>query len=96
MMGDSAYKSTLDCFVKTLKNDVSSFSAVSDVLFFTPLLEIYFVCSRVMLPKCLASVVEVGARKESQRRVSQIFCGPVLQNVPENLYLRRFEINTQV
>lgn len=26
MMGDSTYKNTLDCFVKTLRNDVSFFS----------------------------------------------------------------------
>lgn len=42
MMGDSAYKNTLDCFVKTLKNDVSSFSAAVEMLFYTPLLEVHF------------------------------------------------------
>lgn len=63
MMGDSsAYKSTLDCFVKTLKNDVSSFSADLEVFYFlTPLLEVYFFCSRIMLPECLISVLDIGA-----------------------------------
>jgi len=29
MMGDSSYKSTLDCFIKTLKNDVWLFSTIT-------------------------------------------------------------------
>lgn len=36
MMGDPSYTSTMDCFVKTLKNDVSSI----DFLFFLLLLDL--------------------------------------------------------
>ncbi|TKY63415.1 Mitochondrial uncoupling protein 1 [Spatholobus suberectus] len=37
MMGDSSYKNTLDCFIKTLKNDVSCFP----LLLFCPLKNTY-------------------------------------------------------
>jgi solute carrier family 25 uncoupling protein 8/9 len=48
MMGDSSYKSTIDCFVKTLKNDVCFFT-IATFLFFSSKHELHdlFLCSQL-------------------------------------------------